>query len=69
MKAITVLNFNKMTWKQLDKEHLLVIFYGSFDEDYARIENELNRLQMCAVKRTYDKRNNITLTTYKMVNK
>ena len=71
MKTITtvepynILNKVKMSWKVVDSDHVEVIFYGRFDENYAGAERELNDAGLYAVRRTYNKKDHRTTTIYK----
>lgn len=60
-----ILDKHKLTWEGVDAEHVKVTFHGHFDDNYAQLERELNQAGLHAVKRTYDKKNNKTITVYK----
>ena len=62
-----ILNFNKLSWVDLDPDHIEVTFAGHFDENHAQLERDLNQAGLRAVRRKYDKHKNRTYTIYKKV--
>jgi hypothetical protein len=64
MKYENLLPKQGMTWEVVDAEHIKVCFYGEFDENWGKVESNLEAQGMKATKRTYDKKNNVTCTIY-----
>lgn len=60
-----ILDLHKVRYETQDKNHIKVTYLGAYDENWNYLENELNNAGMYAVKRTYDKKNNKTVTIYK----
>ncbi len=67
MDLAKALESNKLQWKPLTPECIEIVFIGHFDDNYAQLEQDLNRLGLLAIKRSYDKKNNRTITIYKRV--
>ncbi len=61
----TVLDRYNVDWKQVDAEHIEVIFHGHFDDNYAGLESAFNKAGLQATRRTYLKDLNKTITIYK----
>lgn len=60
-----VLSLNKLNWNQIDIDHIEIVVAGYVDDNYAQLEKDLNLLGLCAVKRSYNKKQNRTSTIYK----
>lgn len=60
-----ILEAHKVTWEELDEDHIRVCINGYEDEYTARIEYDLFNSGIYAISRKYDKKNNKTYTTYK----
>lgn len=64
-KLNKVLDINKLDWKQVDLNHIEITIAGHFDDNYAQLERDLNAIGLCAIKRSYNKKQNKTSTVYK----
>lgn len=60
---------NRVSWRQADLNHIEIDIAGHFDENHAQLERDLNAIGLCAVKRSYNKKQNRTSTTYKRTGK
>lgn len=65
-KAQQILNLNRFTWDKIDNNYVNVCFHGMLDENCVTIENELFKLGLYAIKRTYNKKLKKTFTTYRI---
>jgi hypothetical protein len=54
-----------MNWQEIENNQVKVCYVGPFDEYYAKMDARLFKLSLFATRRTYDKKNNKTITIYK----